>query len=550
MGRHPRWSRALLAGAALALAAAGAAASSDTAARPVQNRKAGLVELKLLGINDLHGNLEPPSTVDGRPVGGVAFLAAWLDRAEAENRGGTIRVHAGDIVGGTPLVSSWFHDEPSIIATNRMGFDVGTLGNHEFDEGGREMLRLIRGGHREDGRQRKAGADTSDRKFPGARYPYVAANTRYARSGRRVLPPYAIVRRRGVRVGFIGVTTAETPSVVPASVASRFRFLDISDTVNRYVRVLRRKGVEAIVVLAHSGGQRVRGERARGEILDETRQMSAAVDVVVAGHTHTLLNDRIGGKLVVQALSYGTAFDDIDLTISRLTGEVVRSSASVPITFDDVVTPVARLTALVASHRRRVAPIGDRVVGQTAAPISRTQDDEGESALGDLIADAQRSAADADFAFVNSGSIRAGLPAGELTYADLFATQPFDTGVVRTQLTGDQIHRLLEQQFRPWGDNVLQVSGLRVAYDPAAQSGHRIAAVTLPDGTELDRGRSYSVAANSLLASGGDGFTTFRKRGKAVRVGGDVQVLQDHVARLPRPFGAPADVHTRRVRSG
>ena len=264
----------------------------------------GVVKLRLLGVNDFHGHLEPP-----RPgIGGAAWLKAHLDRATLPGR--TIRVHAGDMVGATPLISSWFHDEPTIEAANEIGFDVGTVGNHEFDEGGDELMRLLRGGRRTGPEALKpdvAGqlVNTSSPEFAGADFPYIAANT-VDRDGELLLPPYQVVERAGVRVGFIGVTTRSTPTFLLERHAARFRFTDISDAVNRWVPELRRRGVEAIVVLAHAGGPTQDESDAPdyvGEIIDEAREMSSAVDVVVAGHSHSRIHVRVPncGRLGRQA---------------------------------------------------------------------------------------------------------------------------------------------------------------------------------------------------------------------------------------------------------
>jgi 5'-nucleotidase len=268
--------------------------------------RSGEASVRLLGVNDFHGNLESPFALEGRAVGGAAYLAAYLDRY-AKNPENTIRVHAGDMVGASPLVSGYFHDEPTVYAMNEMNFDVGTLGNHELDEGGEEMLRLINGGQRTDGEQFKDNAsgqpvNTSDPNFPGTGFPYVAANTLRKRSAETVLPPHMVEERDGVKVGFIGVTTEDTPDIVMPEAVEPFRILDISETVNRYAAELRReKGVEAIVVLAHAGGHQKGAAEATGEIVAETREMSDAVDVVIAGHSHNRLNVRIEDKLVVEA---------------------------------------------------------------------------------------------------------------------------------------------------------------------------------------------------------------------------------------------------------
>src|ERR687893_3033751 len=227
-----------------------------------------LTEIQLLAVNDFHGNLEPTNIgVEGcETAGGAAYLGSYLDLYEQENPDGTIRVHAGDMVGGSPLISSYFDDEPTIEAMNLMGFDVGTLGNHEFDEG-EKLLR---------------------NQLNDADFPYVSANVVYADTGELVLDPYTIVEQDGVKIGFIGVTTPETEEIVLADAVAPFDFLDISDSVDRYVPELQAQGVETIVVLAHSGGTQS-GKTATGEIFTETRQMSDEVDVVVSGHSHSFL---------------------------------------------------------------------------------------------------------------------------------------------------------------------------------------------------------------------------------------------------------------------
>jgi 5'-nucleotidase len=514
-----------------------------------------IATVQLLGVNDFHGNLEPTTRRDqpGKTLGGAAYLDAYLDRYEAQNPERTIRVHAGDMVGASPLISSYFHDEPTIYATNEMGFDVGTLGNHEFDEGGEEMLRLINGGQRNDGLQFKDGVDgqpvnTSDPDYPGAAYPYIAANTVYKDSGKTVLPPYKVVKREGINVGFIGVTTLETPRIVLPDAVAPFDYPDISDTVNKYAGELQSRGVQSIVVLAHAGGMYQSPEVATGEIIDETRQMSGAVDVVIAGHSHSLLNNRVDGKLVVEAYSFGTAFEAVDMRIDRKTRDVVGSSAEVINTDNAGVAPDPATATLVKEYKDRITPISERVVGEAAELITRTNNAAGESPLGQLIADAQREYAGTQIAFMNPGGIRADIQAGPVTYGEIFAVQPFDNQVAKMELTGDQIYRLLEQQFPPAqtsGPRILQVSGLRFSYDSTKPVGERIREVKVVaengTATDLDRSATYTVAANSFLATGGDGFTVFKEGQNVQTVGGDLDALEAHIERLSRsgPIEAP-----------
>ena len=462
----------------------------------------GNLRLRLLGVNDFHGNLEPPDA----GVGGAAWLTAHLEQAELPGR--TIRVHAGDMVGTSPLISSWFHDEPAIEAANEMGFDVGTVGNHEFDEGGDELLRLLRGSRRTGPDALRANArgqlvNTSAPGFGGAAFPYVAANT-IDRDGTPLLPPFQVIEREGERVGFIGVTTTSTPHFVLPRHHERFRFADISETVNLWSAELQRRGVEAIVVLAHAGGPKHSGwddGTAVGEIVTETRQMSDAVDVVVAGHSHSQLNLRVpnasgsGHKLVVEALSYGVAYDRVDVTIDRASGDVVDKEASIPATHHGI-EPDPAAAALVERYRRRVAPIADRVVAHTATPLTRRSGN-----LLRLAADAQRALAEADVAIVNAGSIRGDVDAGPVTYDELFRAQAYDHRLMLFTLRGAQVLDYIEAR------------GGRLAI---AGPGH------------IDPGATYTVAANELLASG-DGFPRGVEGGRAV--GTEVEALAGHIGR-------------------
>jgi len=435
----------------------------------------GVVKLRVLGVNDLHGHLEPP-----RPgIGGAAWLKSHLDRATLPGR--TIRVHAGDMVGATPLISSWFHDEPTIEAANEIGFDVGTVGNHEFDEGGDELTRLLRGGQRTGPEALKPDVtgqlvNTSSSDFAGAQFPYMAANT-VDRDGELLLPPYQIVERAGVKVGLIGVTTRSTPTFLLERHAARFRFTDISEAVNRWVPELRRRGAEAIVILAHAGGPTQDESDAPdyvGEIIDETRQMSSAVDVVVAGHSHSRIHVRVpnsdgsGDKLIVEALSYGVAYDLVDIVVDTRTGEVVSKSAEIPGTEHQGVEGDAGVAALVEGYRQRVGPLANHVVGITQAPLTRSG---GE--LGQLVANAEQAFARTDVAVVKPVSLRSDIDAGPVTYAEVAEALAFDHPVVRLRMNGRQLRELIGGEAFVAGPEELT-----------------------PDAT-------YSVAASELIAGGG-----------------------------------------------
>jgi 5'-nucleotidase len=483
-------------GAALLVALLGLSAGADEPPAPPAT---GSVELQLLGVNDFHGHLEPPEP----GLGGAAWLGAHLAQASGSHPGRTITVHAGDMVGASPLVSSHFHDEPAVEATNRMGFDVGTVGNHEFDEGGEELLRLLRGGRRQGPAALKREADgrfvnTSDPGWAGAAYPWLAANTVERDSGALVLPPYQVVERAGVRVGFIGVTTDDTPTWLLSEHRRAYRFTDISEAVNRWVPELRARGIEAIVVLAHSGALQ-KGTEATGEIVDEAAQMDTAVDVVVAGHTHSELNLTVAGKLVVESPAYGTGYDRVTIAVDRTTGEIVAKSAVLSPTDHAGIAPDPELARFVRGYAERVAPLGERVVATLERDLSVDE-------LGRLVADAQRAFAGADVSFVNPGNTRTpGLPAGPTTYADLFLVHAYEHPVLRLRMRGRDVLAVAEQR-RPVG---LYTNGLEA----------------------IEADATYTVAVNGVLAAS-ERFSAFDRALEREVVGTDLEAL---VAWLERP---------------
>lgn len=462
------------------------------------------VSVQLLGINDFHGQLDYKKDVkdaNGQVVstlGGAEYLAAYLKQREATNPN-TLLVHAGDAVGASAPVSALLQDEPTIDFLNRLGFDIGTLGNHEFDGGLAEALRLINGG-----KNPKTGND-----FEGADFPYVAANV-VDENGEPILDAYKVLEVGGVKIGFIGVVTNITPTIVKAESIKGLTFTEQAPAVNKAVKELQEQGVHTIVILAHDPFEG-KADAPTGEVVDLANNVDDDVDVIFAGHNHGGLNTTIDGKLVIEAYSYGTAFSDVDLVLDRATQEIISVKGEVVDVKREGVTPDADIAAMIKMYQEVNAPVMNAPVGTTAAAITRTANASGESALGNLIADGMREAMKTDFAFMNSGGIRNDLPEGNVTYGNMFSVQPFGNVLIKMTLTGAQMKELLNQQWAGTSPKIGQISGFTYKYDDSKPVGQRIVEIKKADGTVLDDAATYTIVVNDFMATGGDGYTVLTK---------------------------------------
>jgi 5'-nucleotidase len=490
------------------------------------------IDVTILAINDFHGNLRPPpggiSIVDPAdktkrivvPAGGAEHMATLVKQLRAGKKN-TVFVAAGDLIGASPFLSAMFHDEPTIESLSMMGLEIASVGNHEFDEGKDELLRMQNGGcHPVDNCQ-------GPHPFAGATFHYLAASTIDTKTGRSVLPPYEIKTFDGVPVAFIGLTLKGTPGLVSPPGVAGLEFRDEAETVNALVPKLKAQGIEAIVVLLHQGGFPVGDYNEcpgiSGPIVDIVKKFDRAVDVVISGHTHRAYNCEIDGRLVTSGDKYGTLVTSIDLKLDRTTHDVISARADNLIVRISAYPADPAQTALLAAYDKVAAPIANRPAGTVTETLTRTPSSEtGESPLGDVVADAHLAATAAEnlggavIAFTNPGGIRADIirkPDGPVTYGDVFASQPFRNQLVTMTLTGAQIKATLEQQWAdPKRPRILQVSkGFSFAWDNAAADGSRI----VPDrmmlnGQRIDPAKSYRVTVNGFLAVGGDGFTALK----------------------------------------
>ena len=531
--RRLRVSRPLLAATLAALLAAGCATTPATPPAPVR--------VKILAFNDFHGTLQSPGRFGAtaqateRPaVGGADALAAWVDRLKAQNPNNIV-VGGGDFVGASPLASALFFDEPAVEVLNRIGVVFTSVGNHEFDKGAAELLRLQHGGCRPDPNSCKGLGSHAPGSFDGARFQWLSANVVDTATGRPLLPPYGIKSFDGIPVAFIGMTLQGTPGIVsPAGVAG-LAFRDEADTVNALVPQLRAQGVEAIVVLVHQGGVQqgagandINGcdaglrnpDGSASEIAQIVSRLDDAVDLVISAHTHAAYNCSINavgatsratglpnraGRLVpvTSASAFGRVLTDIDVTLDPKTRDVV------------AVSPINRLVDrgdpaivqaiadhpsvrdIVQGYAALAAPLADGVVGVLAGALPAVQDEAGEDPAGSLIADSQLQATQpaalggAQIAFMNPGGVRspgfvppAGMKAPfALSYGAAFTVQPFGNSLVTMTLTAAQLKSLLEQQFAGCAGQgttrVLQPSnGLRVTWRAGAPACAKIVDVT------------------------------------------------------------------------
>ncbi|MDR7237794.1 bifunctional 2',3'-cyclic-nucleotide 2'-phosphodiesterase/3'-nucleotidase [Neobacillus drentensis] len=491
------------------------------------------VHVQLLGINDFHGQLDYSTTVSGRAVGGIDYLAAYLKQREATNPANTLMLQAGDLVGASRPVSALLQDEPTIRFMNEIGMDIGTIGNHEFDEGVVEMKRLINGGAHPK-TEEKYGA------FEGADFDYVVANVEDEKTGELILPPYAIKEVDGIKIGFIGVVTTETPTIVTASGVAGVKFTDEVEAVNKYTAELKAKGVESIVVLAHDPGTSAsNGDNPTGKVVDMAKAIDDEVDVIYGAHDHKYLNSTVDGKLLVQSYSYGTAFSDVDLTIDPVTKDIVAKKAEVASTFKDGITPDAKIKAELDKYQADIAPQTSEIVGFTTAPISRTQNKAGEAPMGNLIADSMRYETGTQFAFMNIGGVRDEIKkAGDVTWGDLFAIQPFGNDVVSLKITGDQVRTLINQQFQADRYRIMQISGLKYTWSDKLPLGQKVIDIFLPNGSKIDLKAEYSVSVNNFMADGGDGFTILKQGKERITWTTDLEALVDYVKSIQGPITA------------
>lgn len=545
---------------------------AELRAAGARSRVGRTLRVRVIAFNDFHGNIDGASLSfsspqDGislrTPAGGVDYMAGLIKQLKAGAPNNVV-VSAGDLIGASPLNSALFHDEPAIETMNRLGLEFNAVGNHEFDEGRDELLRMQNGGcHPTDANSCQGASVGTPYPFEGARFDFLAANVVDTASGKTLFPAYGVKNFNGNRVAFIGMTLESTPTIVtPAGIAG-LAFKDEADTTNRLVDVLRQRGINAVVVLIHEGGLApgsINGcDGVTGPIVDIVRRLDDAVDMVISGHTHQAYNCALPNSKgraipVTSAGSFSRILTSIDLTLDTDSKDIVAVSAVNKLVDRENVLqaaapiePVAEISAIIHNYNALAAPIANRIIGSITADIATVRNAAGESALGDVIADSQLAASapankgGAVIAFMNTGGIRANLiyagsPAGEgdgkVTYGEAFTVQPFGNSLTVKTLTGQQLYDLLNQQWAIGqfsdGGRTLQISNGFTYQHTFIPNASPLGANYVCDGSlklngiAIDKSASYRVAMNSFLASGGDNFSVFNLG--TSQLGGDVDL--------------------------
>ncbi len=498
-----------------------------------------VTELQLLGTNDIHGRLLPEGT-GASARGGLAYFSTLVNKLRDSNPN-TFLIHAGDSVGASQIQSALLQDEPTVQALNAIRFDVGSVGNHEFDKGLSEALRITRGG-----KNPVTGKD-----WTGANFPYLVANLEYKDTGKPPFDPYVILERNGVKIGVVGAVTKNLNILVSPAGIAQLNILDEATGINKYVAEMKQKGAQVIVVAIHEGGVPSVAdgvEKVTGDIIPIVEKLDPAIDVVISGHTHQEYVTYLSGKLVTQSGFYTRNVTALRLRLDKTTKAIISKRAvNVPV-INSLLKPDPEVNAIVQKAVTDSAPIANQKISRTEKAITRELTPAGETQLGNFIADAQRDALKTDFAFMNPGGVRADHPAGDMTYGSLFAIQPFGNILDKADITGDQVYKVLEEQWKdPNRARILHISGFSYTYDNSKPYGSKIIEVRGPDGKPVDRAKTYTATFNNFLQGGGDGFSVFTQTKNVVGGPLDLDALIDYIKKQPEPLvvAAPGDRITR-----
>ncbi|MFS3912681.1 5'-nucleotidase C-terminal domain-containing protein [Bacillus australimaris] len=498
---------------------------------------AGDVPLTILSMNDLHGKIDQEYELDLKSDGNkgtygrMDYVAAYMKQKQAAYKN-TITVHAGDMIGGSSPISSLLQDEPTVELMENIGFDVGTVGNHEFDEGVDELLRIINGGEHPKG----------TKGYDGQNFPLVCANCEYKDTGKPLLPAYEIMDVEGIPVAFIGVVTKSAAGMVMPEGIKDIQFTDEVKAVNEATKELKQKGVKAIAVLAHMTASQ-NGDTITGESAKLAKEGDDEIDVIFAGHNHEVVNGEVNGKLIVQAFEYGKAIGEVNVTLDRKTKDIVKKSANIQYVDQSGIEKDKEAAGILAHYGKEVEPIISEVVGEAGVKMEGGYSNDGDTPLGNLIADGMRYSMKSDFAMMNGGGIRQNLEKGPITWGDLFNIQPFGNVLVKLEIKGKDLVEIIEAQISPQFGPDYSISGFSYSYDPVT---YKVVDLKLPDGSAVAFDQSYTLTVNNFMATAtGSKYAPIGRLGKNPETGPeDLEATVDFV----KSFGGASIVYQKEGR--
>jgi len=448
------------------------------------NDESELVHLEIVTVNDFHGAL-----AESGKNPGAAKLIAYLKEAKVLNPKGMLLVSAGDMFQGS-VDSNLLYGKTVVDVMNYAGFDVMTLGNHEFDW----------------------GIDILKQRIAQSGFPYVCANVTYIMNGKPIdfVKPYTFLERDGVKIAMIGIATPETAYKTNPKVVSNYIFEDPAKVVNALVPEIKQQGADVIVVLSHLASWMDKSGEIGGDAATLALQ-AGSINAIVSGHSHQAVNGTVNGIPIVQAYYNGRAVGKIELFYNKSSHQVERSTVSVTSLPYPELRADPKVQDMLDQSQMEIAPVKNVVVGQTMNELSHDRNELTETLLGQWVTDIMRQTVSADIAFQNTGGLRTGISAGVITMGNLYEVMPFDNTLFTVDMTGEQVMRLLQYGITNRNIGMVQYSGIKVSYDVAGMQGIPIIAVTMSDGTTFSLNKTYKVATNDFMAAGGDGFTMFQE---------------------------------------
>ena len=525
----------LAAVAGLSVAAFGLSGTAEAAPpRPA-------VTVQLLNVSDWHGQLDP---LNG--VGGAAVISSYwkADRATNPN---TITFTAGDAFGASPPLAGFFNEEPAVRSMRLMGFDFDGLGNHNWDKGNAHLQKMIT----------IAGAPLGGTES-GTPFRYLSANLGQVEANLTGVAPWTIIERGGVKIGFVGVTNPEAPTLVFPGNFGTISVLDPIRAANKARSEVLKRGARAVVLIAHMG---VTGLDATGAPVGPLVDLAKGVgdfDLVVGDHTDVQYSGTIDDKLVYENRSKGATYAKATLMLDQQNGKVRTKSVAFVTPTAAGVTPDPVIVGYLAPLRVQLAAAFDGKVGTAQGRFPRGSNVErgGEAAIGNLVADSMRVKYGTQLALTNAGGLRAALPSSyvplavgldrldpapyDIVLGDVFAVLPFGNQVVTRTVTGTQLWAALENGVSQIASTTClgvdgrfpQISGFTFTFSCTAAAGSRVLSVALTGGGPIARdATAYTFATNDFVNNGGDSYTVF-KDGQGVSRDLMANVLRDHITTL------------------